>query len=779
MRKRKLGADRVCWRMAIVPMSIEIMDFLRGFSLVCLLCSGIFAGATPANANENISWFATPIAEITFAIDPTTHQPRQRAFYLALVGPKKAVMDASTNQKLAISVARECAEATVKPLRDRLVNRLGLTLAQRKPEMSETARVEADLDGANKALIAVALDNPPDFYRCAAKKGAAIVGQAGFFTAIAQRDCLPSTCPVSRSSQRFANDTGDRQADWFGLLYEWLASKGAVDQRETIGFQFRLDTLTGANRSISLGSDVIVADEPSSNIWIPQLDAQNEALAFRALVEQTRIANRVRKNALLISPFAGVVAQISRDAFVKVADVFVTPMAGYSYIPVGSGEALNGISNEIARTRMLDCRYYRGASADADVATCAGVSGGTDVVLACLSGAVCDPQIPDDLKTASILLNLPRSLKDLSLANALPRYLPGQMSDLVATYNACSTDQADKGTVSRCLASSLLTSNTEIAAASGCVSLPSDQARLGCGLKSFGGDLSKAGNCVSEVTQIAAECLAASFLPPKTEAAYQCLSRGDRQVSALCLAGLAGGEAGRLASCASVDGDKLAIASCVAGDKLPPKVREGLACIAQGDLTIEHAGVCALQTELPPQYAMAVGCVTQSYGSPMSAAACVAASSLHLTANQQLALQCLASSGGQPYAFAICFGGTLTMQELTKCKGKSVGQGDCFGPHNELQKFVHALTGKDIGPDSVVGQFVTFELRPAEYVVGFVQPILADVMKIPTAAIDSIRSKIDDAKEIFKGNVVDGATKLAGDALQDTFTPWNLAKSWF
>ena len=80
-----------------------------------------------------------------------------------------------------------------------------------------------------------------------------------------------------------------------------------------------------------------------------------------------------------------------------------------------------------------------------------------------------------------------------------------------------------------------------------------------------------------------------------------------------------------------------------------------------------------------------LGCVTKNEGDLSKAAICALAKDLN--AEQQVALACAVSTGGQPAPFVACTGGQLLKRELTKCweYGIATEQG-CYGPNNEIRK---------------------------------------------------------------------------------------------
>jgi hypothetical protein len=59
-----------------------------------------------------------------------------------------------------------------------------------------------------------------------------------------------------------------------------------------------------------------------------------------------------------------------------------------------------------------------------------------------------------------------------------------------------------------------------------------------------------------------------------------------------------------------------------------------------------------------------------------------------LNPEMQMAVECVTASKGNPKAAAVCTAGRLTQAELDKCK-KGIGTaGGCFGPNNDVRKFV-------------------------------------------------------------------------------------------
>jgi tetratricopeptide (TPR) repeat protein len=99
-----------------------------------------------------------------------------------------------------------------------------------------------------------------------------------------------------------------------------------------------------------------------------------------------------------------------------------------------------------------------------------------------------------------------------------------------------------------------------------------------------------------------------------------------------------------------------------------------------------------------------LSCVTENKGDLKTAAVCALIKDL--TPEQQIAISCAISSGGQPQLFAACAGGQLLARELDKCWTNGVAtDGGCFGPNNEFRNILRrraALIRQMFGEDSAV-----------------------------------------------------------------------------
>ncbi len=113
-------------------------------------------------------------------------------------------------------------------------------------------------------------------------------------------------------------------------------------------------------------------------------------------------------------------------------------------------------------------------------------------------------------------------------------------------------------------------------------------------------------------------------------------------------------------------------------------------CIDSGRKSQAEVADCLGNQFLGTNERYYLGCVTRNEGDLSKAAVCAIAKDL--TAEQQVALACAVSTGGQPAPFVACTGGQLLKRELTKCweYGIATEQG-CYGPNNEIRKFWDGL----------------------------------------------------------------------------------------
>lgn len=678
-------------------------------------------------------WFETPIAEITIGYDEAISQSRQRAYYLAFIGPKAAIQKPSA--------ARQCAELTVQPQRNRLRTALDLSLS-RRPKQPGNEWIKKDIADTNRALLNLTLENDSSFFACLRKEGAPSLSEAGFYLSLVQRDCVMPVCKKSKTRQRLSDDS---DVAVFESVYRWVAVKSAVEQRNQTGLHFRLAFKENSDTSVYLQTGFGGIREV--NNWPPTRSSEQLAKDFRALVLRVRdLRGTIRPRISYVAPL---IAGISAEGYVKVVDALVAPSNGFGLVRASGGDSLADLSNEIARAQLFECRYYRGFKSMAELAKCAGYTLTQEQLANCLGARKCDPPVAATQSAQAILMSASTSLKDVGQGAILPRYLPGDLQGLKAVYDRC--EAAGATGRDRCIAVSLLETNTDFAKIRTCWSQKDGATKVSCSIRSFEGKISPGVACAKSSSQrTAANCILSTQLPPQAQQAWACANKVTGQTHwAKCAAGLAGGDAARIADCQSQSkGSTLRFVTCVGKGKVDAKVARAIECAhnARGTASI---AACAASSQLPEKLSEQIGCVVQAQGEPLGTGVCIAASELNLNPNQQLALQCLASSAGEPTTFAACVAGQLTMKELAQCKGKSFGEENCFGENNEFQKLAKAITGKNIEKDSTVGQIININLKPYQLVYNGIEPITDKAVGTYTRMVQTM---IDTAKQAASGD---------------------------
>jgi uncharacterized membrane protein len=190
-------------------------------------------------------------------------------------------------------------------------------------------------------------------------------------------------------------------------------------------------------------------------------------------------------------------------------------------------------------------------------------------------------------------------------------------------------------------------------------------------------------------------CAADGVLPAQAYQAAKCVSdydHGDDEAELVsCVAkGNVSPEAQRALDCALKSDDDLAsysFVTCVGSQYLTDDQTKILDCVSQNSDSYEDAALCVASSRLPPEASKALGCVLDN-DDYLSMGVCAAGGD-SLTPEQRTFASCAIETGGQPYAFAVCFGSQTTINELQKCLTQGIGGHGCFGDDNTAVKFVN------------------------------------------------------------------------------------------
>jgi hypothetical protein len=155
-------------------------------------------------------------------------------------------------------------------------------------------------------------------------------------------------------------------------------------------------------------------------------------------------------------------------------------------------------------------------------------------------------------------------------------------------------------------------------------------------------------------------------------------------------------------------------ALCIGGDRVPPQVASAVHCAQTSD-SITGFGVCMVASEGGGEAQRIAACYAEGNGIPAAVAVCLA--SQYLTQDQRIVLECAAATNGAPPATATCAVGKYAMKEMINCKGKTFGEGKCFNENGEIRKFFKNV-GMDIGPQTVAGQIINYQLQMTQFAMG-------------------------------------------------------------
>jgi hypothetical protein len=190
-----------------------------------------------------------------------------------------------------------------------------------------------------------------------------------------------------------------------------------------------------------------------------------------------------------------------------------------------------------------------------------------------------------------------------------------------------------------------------------------------------------------------------------------------------------------------------------------PAQQTGVQCARQSQGNISTFVSCAgQQVILPESTQMVVDCAARSGGSAQGFAICMGNGYLGnvLNEEQQIGLQCVAETNGQPYAAAACAATRLTQRELYKCYTNGFGGPDgCFGDNNDLvgRNGWTARTFQNVVADIQRGPGPTNDLVGANgFVVRTVQNIQNDIQNGPGPNNDLVGCNGWVNKNVFGGS---------------------------
>ncbi len=550
-------------------------------------------------------------------------------------------------------------------------------------------------------------------------------------------------------------DAAGVNADQFGLALvdtycseaEGCSLAGYVDRPHDPGFQrygklsawIRVKPTPDGAYRLPLPGAPVAAPVIDSNVrhavgrpWPRQAGDADTLENFERLVQRRR-AQRIDVNYAAVD-----ILGLSPRSMLAVADILDSP----SYVAPRlkpDGTALKRASDELARTRLLECSRLRGILDPAAVGECAGYSVDYPELVSCLNAGYCLPPTGQKAVLDLMLIANRAKLQDLAVLNVFPRIKLGRNeAEFLAAAKACAanglggTDAANcvlrqqSGEKERqtlaCIDAARRDGTVDAKSLSPCIAQFTRRSPA----------LATVSKCVASVkgeARAVTLCTVESQLPESSRQVVACArqamtsdGRVDKNVVANCLLGK--NERAALA-CVRKSRDWQQGTLCAAGGLLPKPIAEAMDCLKSKSTA--EAAVCLGGKSVPGEAGRLLRCAAESSFNSMGTALCMAGD--NLTADQRILLQCAVTSGGEPVSTATCTAGNLAMKEFNNCKGKKFGEAPCFGPNNDLLRISKQL-GVEIGPKSVVADYVNIQLRLLEVPMGVLEKPAAEAMRI-------------------------------------------------
>lgn len=645
-------------------------------------------------------------------------RPTGRAFHILVVGPGYGTVSPKVAPEFRRSLQQIADNKVATVLRRQLGQAVspsqGFERAFRKdpkvPVANEITVLNQESARQAKRAIQGAVVNFESATRQLFQEFA--VDPTRFRVAISESACLPSEdCFIPEWA---LNDRG-HLFDNYTKLMLWQQANG-IPQGQLQAFAQQ-----DADKPLSTGAMQSVRKVPASSVTL-ELEVKN----FERLVNKVRRGGPRYANGINLNPTVPTLLELSKRDALAVVDLLQSPVMAIYQLRGDGQDALNSISDELARTRITECSRLRGRfipEGKEGINVCSGYVVTKQEVADCMNGLRCFPKVGEELTLDALLIVDPTDIRFLVSGVALPRIkLAEDIGQLETWVNECTTAKRDKTNVelTMCLAEKQApkTAATMKCArtASGLKGAEQTAKLRDCLTSSLLPEQRKQLDCYvgekSTVDKIL--CVSKDKMSPEARAVTECVQearadkRPKRQME-LCLLNKEIPGAGQALACFKEKADWKTGLACSMKGQVGGDVGKALDCAEKSNYKAEGTAVCMVK--IPGDLGKLAQCAAQSGGNPYGAAVCAAGDGL--TVDQRIALQCAAQSGGAPPTFAACLVGQMTMKELGYCKGKKFGKDNCFNQNNEFRK-IFAQVGLPIGPKSVVADVINVHLKYLE-----------------------------------------------------------------
>jgi hypothetical protein len=564
-----------------------------------------------------------------------------------------------------------------------------------------------------------------------------------------------------------ATRTPGLSSNQFEKLYGWLTLAGTRSPNQWLSLD--------AN-----GSWVVIREIAERYQWAPPPDS---AVAMEQL---EKYVNRFHEDVSSLEKLSYVVpslAGLSKRTAAHILDVVNNPFSVASTLPEKGGPIFGRISDETARSRIVDCSRLRGDLTVEAIQACAGVKIDPSGLASCLNKGSCLPDYVGDAFVTSMAINGKETLKEMASNTILPRVgtAVANAVDWEKRAASCFDAYPNKSEdAANCLLKS--TMNTEDYEAVACVRKPDGAIVDRAAILECVSRLSNAPgakivtDCLGQAKSGSAatiECAAMAAVPPEVRTLYSCASglagNDVDNLVAKCAAGSLSPPDRELAACMVRASSSAARVACLGVRAFPGE--EGIiGCAAQLGDDWKAAAGCVVAEKIPGDAGKVISCGVRNGGINLGTAICVAGLDSHLTAEQQIVLQC-ASTDPEPIGFAACTAGGLTIKEFMQCREAHAGSSHCFGENNEIRKLIRALGLPDLTENSEGAKILDmhievyrFQYAMAEKGVKTASDFIAGTGK----ALNQLGRSLEDAYRHL-GDAANDLIKGAGDAILSCF----------
>lgn len=304
------------------------------------------------------------------------------------------------------------------------------------------------------------------------------------------RQC-PDKTQVCRDLVAGAKDSGsDMSEAMFDVVAAMLLNYSTVTLNAPVGLgEFSANPLPAPVAPLALPAPAILDGVVEREMHQKAPTVETALAQFEAMVERRRLQARGKSGATAsqLAMTTPALLGLSKQQLLQIQDVVSHGLFAVSYLPDKTTLPFKHLSDEVARSRLLECTRLRALTDVKEIAACAGYDVDNSLLQACLAGEQCRPAMTDSAYAAMLDITLQVDIADIAAGGTkplralleearLPRVmLPRELDALRSSAKECrASGHASPEAVATCVALSTLPDDQR--AAIECLSEPT---RLG------------------------------------------------------------------------------------------------------------------------------------------------------------------------------------------------------------------------------------------------------------------------------------------------------------